>query len=218
MAKITVKHTRKLVVDQAKVAKLLGPLLVGEILNAVHEGVDVDGKPFEPYSPAWKAQLAAMGEGLEVDLRLTGGLLNSIKVLRVEERDGKTVLVIGPDTGTSPEVRPPAGAAGKIARAEKRRAKKLETASGLGHSIRAAAERDINARADRAIGRAQSAQRTGERGPPHNVLAMWINDGTAKMPARTFLGRDGKLMLRPEAHARIARALAKADIFKTVSG
>jgi hypothetical protein len=48
-----------------------------------------------------------MGEKTTVDLRVTGGLLSSLKLLRVTTVGPALTMFFGPDTGTSPQVAPP---------------------------------------------------------------------------------------------------------------
>jgi hypothetical protein len=77
---------------------------VSRILRRTARGIDADDKPFAGYSAGYTRALMAGGESVDVDLRLTGGLLNSVKVIEVKRVGSSTVITIGPDTGTSPAV------------------------------------------------------------------------------------------------------------------
>lgn len=92
--------------DGAKAARLIAALVPGMILDRTDRGIGSDGRPLAPYSPAYRQALADAGEDGKVDLRLTGGLLNSVKARKTEvASDGTRVTVtIAPDTGTSPAV------------------------------------------------------------------------------------------------------------------
>ena len=126
----------------AKVAKVIGALVPGMIIRRTGQGIDRNGAPFAPYSQAYREALSRGGESPAIDLRLTGGLMNSIKVRSSVHTDHDATVTIAPDTGTSPAV-------------------------------------------TLADGR---AKRTGRRGPPHNVLADWIEHGTGRAPPRPFMG------------------------------
>lgn len=142
----------------AKVAKVIAALVPGMIIRRTGQGIDRTGSPFAPYSKSYREALAAGGESQAVDLRLTGGLMNSVKV----RSDRDVTVTIAPDTGTSPAV-------------------------------------------TLADGR---AKRTGRRGPPHNVLAYWIETGTGRAPPRPFLG------LTPEQERQLMDAILRARPFE----
>ena len=145
----------------AKVAKVIAALVPGMIIRRTGQGIDRNGKKFQGYSRAYRKALAAGGESQAVDLRLTGGLMNSIKVRSSTHSDTEATVTVAPDTGTSPAV-------------------------------------------TLADGR---AKRTGRRGPPHNVLAYWIETGTGTAPARPFLG------LTPEQERQIMDAILRSRPF-----
>jgi len=92
--------------DLQAIAKVLGPAAVGHVLERVDEGKDTKDKPFAPYSRGYARWLERGGEDTRVDMRVTGGLMNSLAV-REEVIDAKGLtLTVGPGTGTS-EVRAP---------------------------------------------------------------------------------------------------------------
>lgn len=90
--------------DGAKVAKVIAALVPGMIIRRTGQGLDRDGNPFAPYSSEYRKRLAAGGESQAVDLRVTGGLMNSIKVRSSTHTDTGATVVVAPDTGTSPAV------------------------------------------------------------------------------------------------------------------
>ena len=79
----------------------------GAIIERTGRGIDLNGKPFAAYSPRYRRQLKRMGEDPKVDLRLSWGLLNSVKARDATLRADSVEVVIAPDTGTSPQYRAP---------------------------------------------------------------------------------------------------------------
>jgi hypothetical protein len=145
-------------VDVLTIAKRIAAFTPGLVIQRVDAGRDINDKPFAPYSPNYRAALALAGEDPKVDLRLTGGLINSVKVRRiVRKADGIVVVHIGPDAGTSPRVplAPPWV---------------------------------VNDPAARAAWAQHPPRRKGRRGPAHNVVGAYLQQGTATMPARRWLG------------------------------
>lgn len=147
--------------DAEKAAKVIGAFVPGAILRRTDQGISSTGAGFASYSHSYRERLAAMSENQKIDLRLTGGLLNSIKVRDKRITSQGVEVVIAPDTGTSPQVSPRNG----------------------------------------------KAHRTGDRGPPHNVLGYWIHHGTATTPARPFMG------LTPDQQRELNQLLGKAKVF-----
>lgn len=147
--------------DADKAIRLISGYVPGAILRRTAQGVDANGKPFAPYTASYRATLGKMGEDVSEDLRLTGGLMNSVKVREKRVTAAGVEVVIAPDTGTSPQVSPRNG----------------------------------------------KAHRTGDRGPPHNVLGYWLHHGTPHMRARPFMG------LSPEQQTELNRILAKARLW-----
>ena len=111
-----------------------------------------------------------MGEDQSEDLRLTGGLMNSVKVREKRITAAGVEVVIAPDTGTSPQV------VASTYRSGQRK--------GQG-----------------------KAKRTGQQGPPHNVLGYWLHHGTPHMRARPFMG------LSPDQQAELNQILARARLW-----
>lgn len=147
--------------DAEKAARVIGAFVPGAILLRTGKGISSTGQAFASYSNKYRERLATMSEDQKIDIRLTGGLMNSVKVREKRISANGVEVVVAPDTGTSPQVTPRNG----------------------------------------------KAHRTGERGPPHNVVGYWIHHGTATMPARPFMG------LTREQEAELNRLLGKARVF-----
>lgn len=90
--------------DSAKAARIVAALVPGLVLARTAAGRDMYGRPFAPYSARYRAALADAGEDGRVDLRLTGGMLNSVKARDVAVTPTSATVTVGPDTGTSPRV------------------------------------------------------------------------------------------------------------------
>lgn len=143
-----------------KIAKTIAGIVPGLILERVDAGLDTRDKPFAAYSSSYAAALQLANEDPKRDLRLTGGLMNSVKTRKVVRRaDGVVTVIIAPDAGTSPRVRlaPPWVTSDPAAAAAWKR-------------------------------RHPGAPKTGKRGPAHNVVGAWLQYGTPTMPARPWLG------------------------------
>ena len=158
IATFAVEWKTRVEVDKARALSLVSALAIGAIKRRTGQGLDIDGKPFRPYSQTYRRMLVEGGEDpSKVDLRLTGGMLNSVAELRRRISGRRATAWIGPGTGTSPAV-----------------------------SL-------VNGR----------AKRLGRRGPAHNLVGAWLHFGTAKMPARPWLG------LTPKDRDSIGRQLTK---------
>ena len=102
--------------DLGKMADLVAALAIGHVKKRTREGRDIHDRPFRPYSAMYRAQLAEGGEGTNVDLSVTGGLLNSVKLLRKDVRKDGFLVRIGPGSSTSPSVHFDGGAAKRTGR------------------------------------------------------------------------------------------------------
>lgn len=162
---VTVKIRGDIKLDVAGLTKKLAPAILGRVLERTAKGIGSDGKPFRAYAPMTRERYTLMGEDAStVDLRLTGGLLNSVHLKSTLTSPTSATLVFGPDTGTSATVAPP----------EKGRAR---------------------------------AVRTGDRGPPHNLLGLWIHNGRGRMPPRPWLG------LSPDDKKWVRALILKLGVF-----
>ena len=101
----TIKPTR---FRPIKIAMTLAQEFIGELRRRVGQGLDVDEIRMQPYSKGYARQLQRMGERADVvDMWLTGGLVGSVKVLKREQTATRATVIVGPGTGTSPQVQPP---------------------------------------------------------------------------------------------------------------
>jgi hypothetical protein len=91
-------------IDLERAVKIIRAYVPGAIIRRTGQGLDVEGRQFAPYSDSYHHALVEMAEDTSVDLRLTGGLINSIKVRSVEQSTSSCEVTIAPDTGTSPAV------------------------------------------------------------------------------------------------------------------
>lgn len=91
-------------VDVGAIAKVIAGLAPGLILKRTAAGFDITDKRFAPYTTGYARALAEAGEDGRVDLRVTGGMLNSVKVRSIEVTADRAVVVIAPDGGTAPAV------------------------------------------------------------------------------------------------------------------
>lgn len=102
---VTVTKRGQHKVDVDKMVATMKTEAVSRIIRRTGNGVDANDKPFAGYSSGYLRALLEGGEDTRVDLRLTGGLLNSVRVVRVERVSRNiTRIVIAPDAGTSPAV------------------------------------------------------------------------------------------------------------------
>lgn len=177
--------------DSIRVAAVIKGLVPGMILERTNKGIDANGKPFAPYSKRYQSFLKRGGEDPKVDLRLSGGLMNSIKPRGTYVTRDVAHVVIAPDAGTSPVWRPKAGSRQRAKRAQKRFRRLSEAGDYSTHL------------AGRQEARAYRMQRTGKQSPQHNILGYWLHYGTPTMPARPFMG------LSPENWKVLNAAIAK---------
>lgn len=108
MAQITVRRRGKIKIDTTAAIKAVGDAIVLHILRRTNQRRDVNDAALAPYSELYQKQLAIMNESTAADLRLTGEMMRSVRLLRVTTKDGKTVLTFGPgDKRITPTPRPP---------------------------------------------------------------------------------------------------------------
>lgn len=141
------------------VAKAAKSVIPGLILERTNKGIDVNGNQFAPYSRRYIKFLRMGGEDTKVDLRLSGGLLNSVKARQMTITDSRVEVTIAPDTRTSPVWKPKAAGPKRAAKMERSRMKApYENAGEFAQS------------------------------PPHDRLGYWLHHGTPKMKARPWMG------------------------------
>lgn len=61
------------------------------IIRRTKAGKDVDGRPFQPYSPSYSQQLSKEGLSTQVDLEVSGRMLQAITVQ--PDADGVTLRI-----------------------------------------------------------------------------------------------------------------------------
>jgi hypothetical protein len=103
---ITVKRTgKKLRFDVDIAAKIISTYAVGAVLRRVDRGMSLTGAAFAPYSRKYREALIKGGETTKVDLRVTGGLMSSLKAVTFTKKSiGEVDVRIRVGTGTSPAV------------------------------------------------------------------------------------------------------------------
>lgn len=151
--------------NAAGIAREIQRFAPGAIIERVGRGLDINGKQFAPYSRRYRNFLRRGGEAQNVDLRLTGGLLNSVKARDALLGADRVEVTIAPDTGTSPVWAPKAGSQRRAAKA---------TAKGRDPST------------------SYRMQRTSKQSPPHNMVGYWLHFGTSTIKPRPWMGLDPK--------------------------
>jgi hypothetical protein len=92
-------------VDVKALVQLAATDAIGRIQRRTAKGTDMHGRAFRSYSDEYAKKRDDDGRNASpVDLTFTGGLLASVRILRVVDRVGKIAALIGPGTGTSPEI------------------------------------------------------------------------------------------------------------------
>jgi hypothetical protein len=164
------------------VAALIKTIVPGDIIDRTGKGIDMNGKQFEQYSRRYQNLLRRMGETILVDLRQSGGLINSIKARKVEITATKVSITVAPDTGTSPQFVAPS-TRGELAKANPERGRGMfgEAGGYSGPLRRGASTKLAKALTPRKI-------KTEGRSPPHSELGYWLHHGTPTMKARPFMG------------------------------
>jgi hypothetical protein len=108
-------------IDVAAMLDFLVAAAIGMVQRRTAKGIDLDGRPFPGYSEAYAEKLRAMGESTKVDLTVTGAYLAGISERsRVIDANGNARATIGPGTGTSESVAPPAKGRARAVRTGKR--------------------------------------------------------------------------------------------------
>jgi hypothetical protein len=186
-----------LTVDLTKTHAFLTSIVPGMIRQRVDKGIDINGAPFAAYSEAWAQTLRDMGENTNVDMRLTGGLMNSVKKLSGKVTGKVLTLTFGPGTGTSPQVTTSTRRASQKAGggSEGRIAANAKRASLIRRQQRETAKYGVA----RNTGK---AHRTGGRSPPWNLLGSYLQK------KRKWLG------LSPDQRRDLFTQLLKTGIFK----
>lgn len=184
----------------------------GLIVSRVDEGRDKHDKPLAGYTARYRDFLRmGLENDNDVDLRLTGGMLASVKArdVRVESNGTIARVTIAPDAGTSPQVALKHKAVSRhgAAIAKQDRVRRKIQAGKFGFDAHVAANKS-----QRAVDRTMGFRKTGKRGPAHNVVGYWLQHGTAHMRARPWLG------LSPSDLADIRTGLRSVKIWTRDGG
>jgi hypothetical protein len=94
-------------IDVAAIARYVAAVAPGLIVDRVDRGVGIKDTPLAQYAPSYfRARSRALEQSAPTTLRLTGGLLASVKSRKIEiSPDGTVAMItIAPDAGTSPRV------------------------------------------------------------------------------------------------------------------
>lgn len=182
------KRGRQPKFNAAAVEREIKRFAPGAIIERVGRGLDIKGQPFAAYSPRYRGILRRMGEDPKVDLRLSGGLLNSVKARDATLRADSVEVVIAPDTGTSPVWKAKAGGKKRYNRAMR----KFEKLSAAGEYSAHVAGRQVSRayRSQRVFVTDEAGNRAAKQSPPHNVVGYWLHFGTPTMRARPWMGLD----------------------------
>jgi hypothetical protein len=174
--------------NAAGIAREIQRFAPGAIIGRTERGLDIKGQPFAAYSPRYRGQLKRMGEDPKVDLRLSGGLLNSVKARDALLRADSVEVTIAPDTGTSPVWKAKAGGKRRYDRAMR----KFEKLSAAGeYSAHVAGRQAARAyRSQRVFVTDEQGKRSAKQSPPHSIVGYWLHFGTPTMRARPWMGLD----------------------------
>ena len=120
-----VKVTKKgptIAIDVNAMLDFLVAAAIGLVQRRTAKGIDMNGNAFAPYSPEYAETLRAMGESVDPDLSVTGAYLAGIseRSRTVDAATGVARATIGPGTGTSASVAPPAKGRDRAVRTGKR--------------------------------------------------------------------------------------------------
>lgn len=114
---VTTRQTGKpLKIPTERIARAVATLAPGIIRERVARGLDVDGEPFAGYSARYRRALSDGGEGTNVDLLMTGGMLGSVRAVDVDVHGDAATVTIAPGTGTSAQVQLSDGVAHRTSR------------------------------------------------------------------------------------------------------
>lgn len=168
--------------DPKRIAAVIKGTAPGMILERTNKGIDANGQQFAPYSRRYQNLLRRMGEDPKIDLRLSGGLLNSVKARGATLHPDRVEVTIAPDTGTSPQYKAPS-TRGELAKTQWDRGRGLFMDEGAyaGPLRRGASSKLGKALTPRKI-------KTGKQSPPHNIVGYWLHYGTPTMKARPWMG------------------------------
>jgi hypothetical protein len=184
--------------DANRIATIIKGVVPGMILERSNKGVDINGQQFAAYSRRYQRKLRRMGEDPKVDLRLSGGMLNSVKARGATLRADSVEVTIAPDTGTSPQYRAPSE------RRALRQAGLVEGRFGQ-TAVSKVLRRGEESKLQKSLAYESGARRiaTGKQSPPHNVVGYWLHYGTKTIKPRPWMG------LTPQQYGKLVREIAR---------
>jgi hypothetical protein len=102
-ATIQIDRKSHVEIDVEKALSALGLHVVGTIKQRTQQGKDLTGAGFEQYSDGYKDALRRGGELTNVDLRVTGSMMSSLKVVGRGARLGVRYVTVGFDATYGPK-------------------------------------------------------------------------------------------------------------------
>lgn len=102
-ATIQISRNSHVEIDVGRALNALGAHVVGTIKIRTQQGKDLTGAGFEQYSDAYKDALRRGGELNNVDLRVTGSMMSSLKVVGHGARLGVRYVTVGFDATYGPK-------------------------------------------------------------------------------------------------------------------
>ena len=102
-ATIQISRNSHVEIDVEKALSALGLHVVGTIKQRTQQGKDLTGAAFEQYSDGYKDALRRGGELNNVDLRVTGSMMSSLKVVGRGARLGVRYVTVGFDATYGPK-------------------------------------------------------------------------------------------------------------------
>lgn len=102
-ATIQIDRKSHVEIDVEKALSALGLHVVGTIKQRTQQGKDLTGAGFEQYSDGYKDALRRGGELTNVDLRITGSMMSSLKVVGRGARLGVRYVTVGFDATYGPK-------------------------------------------------------------------------------------------------------------------
>lgn len=125
----------KLDVDIVDAVNILAVSAIGIIQQRVLQGKDIKDRPFKPYERSYARGLKLLGMSTDVDLTLSGGLLQSLNVHTITRTNIGARAVIGVDNASSRYVPVPTGNVVNIARFKRNARKRASRVNVPAHSV-----------------------------------------------------------------------------------
>jgi hypothetical protein len=134
LKKTTTGGDRPMQVDTEAIARLAATAIVEHIVDRTSSGLDVNDDPFVGYSKQYRDDKQRLGRNIDPpDMTMTGGMINAVQIVEVNEGPFGHEAVVGVGTGTSRQLRPPP-------KSRKRSQRKTKTTGGRSASHNVMAE------------------------------------------------------------------------------